>query len=93
MDGSQRAAVSFTDVAALFSEGEWDVLEQRQRDLYGNVMRDIHHVLLGLGYRIENSEVLFRIISEEETTKRRHFQEGSGLMFVGIEWGRAAASL
>lgn len=53
-----QAAVSFTDVAALFSEGEWDVLEQRQRDLYGNVMRDIHHVLLGLGGRLKPGDFL-----------------------------------
>ncbi|KAG9462317.1 hypothetical protein GDO78_014387 [Eleutherodactylus coqui] len=41
-------------------------------------MREIHHVLLDLGYHIENSEVLFRIINEEETSKRGHCREGLG---------------
>ncbi|XP_056408236.1 zinc finger protein 567-like [Hyla sarda] len=68
MNVSQRAAVSFTDVAASFSEEEWGVLKEWQRTLYGNVMLEIHGVLRGLGYRIENSEVLFRIISKEETS-------------------------
>ncbi|XP_044144927.1 protein ZNF783-like isoform X2 [Bufo gargarizans] len=49
MDTSQRAAVSFTDVAASFSGEEWDILEEWQRHLYGNVMREIHNVLLDLG--------------------------------------------
>ncbi|XP_063807174.1 zinc finger protein 587B-like, partial [Pseudophryne corroboree] len=48
MNASQRAVVSFTDVAASFTEEEWDVLEEWQRSLYGNVMREIHNVLLDL---------------------------------------------
>ncbi|XP_044144924.1 protein ZNF783-like isoform X1 [Bufo gargarizans] len=78
MDTSQRAAVSFTDVAASFSGEEWDILEEWQRHLYGNVMREIHNVLLDLGYHIENSEVLYRIVSKEETSKCGQRQEGLG---------------
>ncbi|XP_072263442.1 zinc finger protein 248-like isoform X3 [Pyxicephalus adspersus] len=76
MNASQRAAVWFMDVAASFSEEEWDMLEEWKRDLYGNVIRDIHNVMLDLGYHIENSEVLFRIISEDRPCKRELCQEG-----------------
>ncbi|XP_075716909.1 zinc finger protein 212-like [Rhinoderma darwinii] len=78
MNAPERAAVSFADVAASFSEEEWDVLEEWRRDLYGKVMRDIHTVLLHLGYRIENSDVLFRIMGAEESSRRGHSPEGLG---------------
>ncbi|KAM8953342.1 uncharacterized protein RCH25_044186 [Pelodytes ibericus] len=63
-----QGSVTFTDVAASFSEEEWEMLEQWQRDLYSNVMQEIHNVLLDLGYHIKNSEILFRITGDESTT-------------------------
>ncbi|KAE8605864.1 hypothetical protein XENTR_v10015354 [Xenopus tropicalis] len=66
MNSSHRESVSFTDVAATFSEGEWNILSDWQRELYGTVMRQIHSVLMDLGYHIHNSEILFRITKNEE---------------------------
>ncbi|XP_077341336.1 uncharacterized protein LOC143986803 [Lithobates pipiens] len=78
MNASQRAAVQFVDVAASFSEEEWERLEEWKRDLYGNVIRDIHGVMLDLGYHIENTEVLFRVISEDTPCKLELSKKGLG---------------
>ncbi|XP_073529748.1 uncharacterized protein [Phyllobates terribilis] len=78
MEAAQRAAISFTEVTASFSEEQWDILADWQRRLYGSAMHEIHNVLLHLGYHIENSGVLIRITSKEESKKRSHSQEGFG---------------
>ncbi|XP_073413961.1 uncharacterized protein [Dendrobates tinctorius] len=78
MEAAQRSSISFTEVVALFSEEQWDILADWQRRLYGSAMHEIHNVLLHLGYRIENSGVLIRITSEEESKRRGHSQEGFG---------------
>ncbi|XP_069584657.1 zinc finger protein 300-like isoform X1 [Ranitomeya imitator] len=78
MEAAQRASISFTEVVASFSEEQWDILADWQRRLYGSAMHEIHNVLLHLGYRIENSGVLIRITSEEESKRRGHSQEGFG---------------
>ncbi|XP_053565392.1 zinc finger protein 510 [Bombina bombina] len=83
MNSSQRASVSFADVTASFTEEEWFLLEEWHKELYGNVMREIHNVLLDLGYRIENSDVLFRIMRDDEPVYRdpaspRSPMEGAG---------------
>ncbi|XP_053317088.1 zinc finger protein 835-like isoform X2 [Spea bombifrons] len=70
MNAPQRASVSFSDVAASFSQQEWDLLEPWQKDLYKKVMQEIHSVLQDLGYRIENSEILFRVVRKDEPSRR-----------------------
>ncbi|XP_077106316.1 uncharacterized protein LOC143764547 isoform X3 [Ranitomeya variabilis] len=40
--------VRFKEVAVYFSEEEWSQLDPWQKELYGNVMRDIHAALLSL---------------------------------------------
>ncbi|XP_029440326.1 zinc finger protein 773-like [Rhinatrema bivittatum] len=46
--GSDRASVTFSNVAAYFSEEEWEVLEERQKELYRGVMKEIHWILISL---------------------------------------------
>ncbi|XP_075057155.1 zinc finger protein 777-like [Mixophyes fleayi] len=58
---SVRALVTFHDVAACFSNEEWGVLEDWQKELYKNVMREIHAALLAMGYTILNPEQLLRV--------------------------------
>ncbi|CAH2245379.1 zinc finger 883-like [Pelobates cultripes] len=77
MQASQRACITFSDVAASFSEDEWEVLEQWQRDLYSNVMQEIHTILLDLGYHIKNSKILFRIVREDDPSSRVHRECGT----------------
>ncbi|XP_069463732.1 zinc finger protein 282-like isoform X3 [Ambystoma mexicanum] len=52
---SDKAPVTFQDVAAYFSEEEWKLLHDWQRELYKNVMKEIHQALLSLGPVIATS--------------------------------------
>ncbi|XP_063297996.1 zinc finger protein 12-like isoform X8 [Pelobates fuscus] len=56
-----QVSVTFHDVAACFSAEEWGLLEEWQKELYKNVMRDIHEALQAMGFEIINPDVLFRI--------------------------------
>ncbi|KAJ1173425.1 hypothetical protein NDU88_005260 [Pleurodeles waltl] len=47
--------VTFCDVVARFSEDEWKLLHLWQKDLYRNVMKEIHKVLITLGPLIATS--------------------------------------
>ncbi|XP_031757823.1 zinc finger protein 436-like isoform X1 [Xenopus tropicalis] len=58
---SVRALVTFHDVAACFSDEDWRLLEDWQKELYKNVMREIHTALQAMGYTILNPEQLLRV--------------------------------
>ncbi|KAM8953340.1 uncharacterized protein RCH25_044184 [Pelodytes ibericus] len=64
-----QVSVTFHDVAACFSTEEWGLLEDWQKELYRNVMREIHAALLALGYAIVNSDVLLKI-KDDDTGKK-----------------------
>ncbi|XP_078510907.1 uncharacterized protein LOC144770337 isoform X3 [Lissotriton helveticus] len=53
--------VTFKDVAVCFSENEWSLLGEWEKQLYKNVMEEIHGALISLGYAIVNPEIVFRI--------------------------------
>ncbi|XP_075451394.1 zinc finger protein 212-like isoform X2 [Ascaphus truei] len=65
---SVRALVTFHDVAACFSAQEWGQLEDWQKEVYGNVMREIHSALQAMGYTILNPEQLLRVQEEKGTS-------------------------
>ncbi|XP_078527750.1 uncharacterized protein LOC144799973 isoform X2 [Lissotriton helveticus] len=44
-----QTPVTFQDVAACFSQEEWKLLQEWQKDLYRNVMKEIHKALISLG--------------------------------------------
>ncbi|KAJ1112246.1 hypothetical protein NDU88_000514 [Pleurodeles waltl] len=44
-----KALLTFQDVVACFSREEWELLQKWQKDLYANLMKEIHQVLLSLG--------------------------------------------
>ncbi|OCT56659.1 uncharacterized protein qrich1l2.L isoform X2 [Xenopus laevis] len=60
----QQVSVAFHDVAACFSAKEWGLLEDWQKELYRNVIREIHATLKAMGCTIVNSDVLLRIKEE-----------------------------
>ncbi|XP_029450296.1 zinc finger protein 660-like isoform X2 [Rhinatrema bivittatum] len=59
-------SVTFSDVAAYFLEKEWDILGERQKELYKKVIKEIHGTLMSRGYSIINPDVIFKIKKEDE---------------------------
>ncbi|KAJ1190641.1 hypothetical protein NDU88_007379 [Pleurodeles waltl] len=78
---SDKAPVTFYDVAAGFSEGEWKLLHEWQKELYKNVMNDIQQALIYLGPLIassvfslrENKDVCF--MQHEESERRQNISQ------------------
>uniref|UniRef100_A0A8C5MJZ0 HTH CENPB-type domain-containing protein n=1 Tax=Leptobrachium leishanense TaxID=445787 RepID=A0A8C5MJZ0_9ANUR len=58
--------VTFNDVAVYFSLQQWVQMEDWQRKLYRNVMKEIHGALTALGYEIANPGTLVKIQQSEE---------------------------
>ncbi|XP_078500194.1 uncharacterized protein LOC144755288 [Lissotriton helveticus] len=46
---SDQAPVTFCEVVACFSEEEWKLLQDWQKELYNNVMKEINQALISLG--------------------------------------------
>lgn len=63
---SKQGSVTFHDVAVYFSEEEWGRLQEWQKELYRNVVEEVHTALLSLGYTIANPDVLVHLRKEEE---------------------------
>ncbi|XP_029450308.1 oocyte zinc finger protein XlCOF7.1-like isoform X2 [Rhinatrema bivittatum] len=63
---SEQASVTFSDVAAYFLEGEWDILGEWQKELYKKIIKEIHSILVSQGYSILNPDVIFKIKKEDE---------------------------
>ncbi|XP_078511903.1 uncharacterized protein LOC144770941 [Lissotriton helveticus] len=74
---SEEEQVRFRDVAVCFSEEEWKVLQEWQKDFYKNVMIEIHQALLMLGYQIVNADTWLRIYKDPQTAERRVRQDSS----------------
>ncbi|XP_078511745.1 uncharacterized protein LOC144770838 isoform X2 [Lissotriton helveticus] len=66
-----KARVTFHDVAAYFSEEEWKTMFQWQKELYKNVMKEVHQALFSLGHHIVNTNVFLRI----SRSRKARFQD------------------
>ncbi|XP_069471080.1 zinc finger protein 436-like isoform X2 [Ambystoma mexicanum] len=64
--------VTFCDVAACFSEEEWKLLHQWQKELYTNVMKEIQQALLSLGPVIATSVFSLRRTEMEDLLHADH---------------------
>uniref|UniRef100_A0A8C5PGN9 Uncharacterized protein n=1 Tax=Leptobrachium leishanense TaxID=445787 RepID=A0A8C5PGN9_9ANUR len=62
--------VIFRDVAVYFSEKEWELLDKWQRDLYTGVIKEIHGILISLGFIILNPNNFLRIQPEAEPCRK-----------------------
>ncbi|KAM3920884.1 zinc finger protein 90-like [Leptodactylus fuscus] len=67
---SHQVPIIFHDVAASFTEQQWLRLDHWQKDLYKNVMKEIHEALATLGYAIANPDVMFNIKKQDESCVR-----------------------
>ncbi|XP_069073823.1 zinc finger protein 436-like isoform X3 [Pleurodeles waltl] len=61
----KEARVTFFDVAARFSEEEWKLLHEWQKDLYSNVMEEIQRAFISLGPLIAGSVFSLRYKDKE----------------------------
>ncbi|XP_069090518.1 zinc finger protein 544-like isoform X4 [Pleurodeles waltl] len=61
---SDKAPVTFRDVAAYFSQEEWKLLHEWQKELYKNIMNDIQQALISLGPLVAAS--VFSLRSKEK---------------------------
>ncbi|XP_069804993.1 zinc finger protein 679-like isoform X2 [Dendropsophus ebraccatus] len=74
-------SVRFKEVVVYFSEEEWSRLDSWQKELYSNVMRDIHTALLSLGYSILHPDVLCRVRRDHEPCISISEEDKKGLCF------------
>ncbi|XP_069091440.1 zinc finger protein 75A-like isoform X2 [Pleurodeles waltl] len=65
-NSSEQPSTLLFDVAACFPEAEWKMLQEWQKELYKNIMREIHHALTSLGATVNTSDALFRQNREEQ---------------------------
>ncbi|XP_069463735.1 zinc finger protein 777-like isoform X2 [Ambystoma mexicanum] len=63
---SDKAPVTFRDVAAYFSDDEWKLLHEWQKELYSNVMKEIHQAMVSLGPLIATSVFSLRAKEKED---------------------------
>ncbi|KAM4696810.1 uncharacterized protein WCC33_015530 [Rhinophrynus dorsalis] len=52
-------------IAVYFSDEEWEMLEEWQRELYKNMMKENYEALISLGYPTVNPNILLKIKQEE----------------------------
>nr|XP_033817702.1 tigger transposable element-derived protein 1-like isoform X1 [Geotrypetes seraphini] len=71
---SDQASVTFKDVAGYFSEAEWDVVGEWQKELYKKVVEELRDNLISRGYSIVNPDVIVRIKKEDEKYFTQHFE-------------------
>ncbi|XP_020833558.1 uncharacterized protein LOC110201967 isoform X3 [Phascolarctos cinereus] len=67
---SLQMPVTFEDVAVYFSQEEWAILDQQQKELYQDVMRGTYELVTSLGYPAAKPEVICKIEQEEEPWMR-----------------------
>ncbi|XP_078500195.1 uncharacterized protein LOC144755289 [Lissotriton helveticus] len=61
--------VTFHDASTYFSEEEWTLLQEWQKDLYRNVMKEIHQALISLGPLITTTVISLRAKENEEVCR------------------------
>ncbi|XP_030047652.1 uncharacterized protein LOC115461718 [Microcaecilia unicolor] len=66
MLGQVQMPVMFEDIAISFSQEEWGYLDEGQKQLYREVMKENYQTLISLGFERINPDLLLRIKEENE---------------------------
>ncbi|XP_073497492.1 uncharacterized protein [Phyllobates terribilis] len=61
----RKTPATLNRIAVYFSDEEWEMLEEWQRDLYKNMMKENYEALISLGYPTVNPNILMKIKQEE----------------------------
>ncbi|XP_069090541.1 zinc finger protein 544-like isoform X2 [Pleurodeles waltl] len=72
----QKIPVTFRDVTACFSEEEWNLLHVWQKELYKNVMNEIHQAMISLGPLIATSIFSLQPKESEDLHAVKHLESG-----------------
>ncbi|XP_078508773.1 uncharacterized protein LOC144768754 [Lissotriton helveticus] len=66
LSGSEEVQITFHDAPAYFSDEEWKLLHDWQKELYRNVMKEIHQALISLGPLITTTISSLRAKEKQE---------------------------
>lgn len=61
----RKTPATLNRIAVYFSDEEWEMLEEWQRELYKNMMKENYEALISLGYPTVNPNILMKIKQEE----------------------------
>ncbi|XP_072287051.1 uncharacterized protein [Pyxicephalus adspersus] len=61
----RKTPASFNRIAVYFSDEEWEMLEEWQKELYKKIMKENYEALIALGYPTVNPNILRKIKQEE----------------------------
>ncbi|XP_069463746.1 zinc finger protein 583-like isoform X2 [Ambystoma mexicanum] len=77
---SEKMLVTFHDVAAGFSEEEWKLLHEWQKELYKTVMKEIHQAMISLGPVIATSVFSLGAQEKDGACPMAHEDAGNRLL-------------
>nr|XP_033788082.1 uncharacterized protein LOC117354520 isoform X1 [Geotrypetes seraphini] len=88
---AQQEPVTFEDITVSFSKEQWEYLDEEQKELYREVMKNNYETLISLGadHKSIDPEVLSRITEEEEPCvgdpkEREDTHANTGIIFSPI---------
>ncbi|KAM4015849.1 uncharacterized protein ACNLHF_002429 [Anomaloglossus baeobatrachus] len=65
-----QGPITFQDVAASFTEEQWALLEDWQKEIYKTVIKEIHEAIISLGYTIIDPDVVFSVRKQDDSCVR-----------------------